>query len=140
MSQLGLGMAALDDGPERPKRGRSVVAVGRGRRGGRSRCWPWWSLAAGLLGARGTDDYPGPGSGDVTVEIRQGRVTHGDRAALAAGRTSCKSADAFVRAAEANDNAVQIQPGTYMLPTQMSARRRRASPCSTRRTGSTENA
>ncbi|WP_205473441.1 endolytic transglycosylase MltG [Nocardioides sp. SYSU D00038] len=66
------------------------------------------------------EDYPGPGSGEVTVE-----VVPGDSSA-AIGR-KLKSADvvasvdAFISAAQANPASSRIQPGFYLLKEQMKA-------------------
>lgn len=61
-----------------------------------------------------TPDYPGPGTGSVTVVVKQGD-TAGDIAATMASRAVVKSAKAFRTAAENNPKSVSIQPGTYRL-------------------------
>ena len=98
----------------RARRGPGRCAVVRGvavvvgalprRRAGRSHC--------SLISASGPDDYPGPGTGQVDRRDRQGQTAHADRRDPAAADV-VKTADAFVKAAEATSDAVQIQPGTY---------------------------
>ena len=119
MSQLGLGMAALDEGPSRPGGRRSVWAVVIAVIVVVVLLVGLIKVASGLLGGDGPDDYPGPGTGQVTVEIAKGASLTQIGETLAAADV-VKSADAFVTAAKANDNAVQIQPGTYTLATQIS--------------------
>ena len=63
--------------------------------------------------ARQPRRLPGPGhAARSTVEIAKGASLTQIGETLAAADV-VKSADAFVKAAKANDNAVQIQPGTY---------------------------
>jgi uncharacterized YceG family protein len=71
---------------------------------------------------RGTSnpDYPGPGSGGVTIQIAQGATA----AAIAKSLFDAgvvKSEHAFIAAATNDPNSVKIQPGTYRLKKQMSA-------------------
>lgn len=68
----------------------------------------------------GGDDYAGPGSGSVEIEVRRGD------SATAICRTLAKadvvaSIDACVAAADANPDALGIQVGTYALRSQMKA-------------------
>lgn len=119
MSQLGLGMASVDDSPQRPRGRRSVWAVVIAVVVVVVLLIGLVKVASGLLGGNGPDDYPGPGSGQVTVEIAKGASLTQMGETLAAADV-VKSSDAFVKAAKANDNAVQIQPGTYVLLHQMS--------------------
>lgn len=119
MSQLGLGMTVADDRPPRSSRGRGTIAVVVAVVVVVALLVGVVYLAGGLLGSNGAEDYPGPGSGEVTVEIAKGASLTQIGETLAASDV-VKSADAFVAAAEANDNAVQIQPGTYVLRTQLS--------------------
>lgn len=66
-------------------------------------------------------DYSGEGSGDVTVEIRDG-----DSVSLMAQRLKqadvTKSVEAFTKVAQDDPAATSIQPGFYMLRRQMSAK------------------
>ncbi len=65
-------------------------------------------------------DYPGPGSGEVTVLIEQGASgTAMGEALTEAGVVA--SREAFVNAFSANPDAAQIQPGTYQLLAEMRA-------------------
>ncbi|MBW1596754.1 endolytic transglycosylase MltG [Streptomyces sp. JJ38] len=66
-------------------------------------------------------DYPGAGSGEVTVEIPPGSLPP-DMAEILAEADVVKSAAAFVEAANANqEKARSIQPGIYTLREKMSA-------------------
>ncbi|GAA3382824.1 endolytic transglycosylase MltG [Cryptosporangium minutisporangium] len=67
------------------------------------------------------DDYPGPGSGEVTIEITQGQnVTDIGNTLYKADVVA--SAKAFVNAAEENPDATTgLQPGSYTLKKQMKA-------------------
>lgn len=65
-------------------------------------------------------DYAGEGTGSVSVEVKSGD------GAAAIGQTLAdadvvKSADAFIAAAQADDRSLGIQPGVYLMRTQMSA-------------------
>lgn len=118
MSQLGLGMSDLDQGARRSRGPRGVVValvallvVGALLAG--------VVLLAGRLLGGTPDDYPGPGTGEVTVEIAQG-ATLTEMGDVLAGADVVMTAAAFVDAAKANPDAVQIQPGTYVLRQQMS--------------------
>lgn len=82
-------------------------------------------IAAGWFGFNAVksvfavDDYPGPGSGSVSV-----RVQRGDSLTTIAGRLAdadvVASPDAFLLAAEADERAVTIGPGSYEMLQQMS--------------------
>ncbi len=65
-------------------------------------------------------DFPGPGSGSVTIEITEGETGGeiGD-ALLEAGVVASRKA--FVEAFDANPGAVSIQPGAYTLLLEMKA-------------------
>lgn len=65
-------------------------------------------------------DYPGPGSGEVQIEVEEGQTV------AAVGRQLkqkgvIKSVDAFVEAALANPDSSKLQPGFYNLRRQMRA-------------------
>lgn len=68
----------------------------------------------------GSADYPGPGSGSVTVTVHKGDSLRTIGAALADADVVA-SADAFLAAAGANAKSSSIGPGTYALMKQMSA-------------------
>lgn len=82
-------------------------------------------VAAGWLGLNAVkgifavDDYPGPGSGSVSVQ-----VVRGDSLTAIAGRLAeadvVASPDAFLFAAQADERAVTIGPGAYEMQLQMS--------------------
>ncbi|WP_406094597.1 endolytic transglycosylase MltG [Kitasatospora purpeofusca] len=65
-------------------------------------------------------DFPGPGAGSVKVEIKQGAA--GSQMGLALKQAGVvKSVDAFSKACDKNVKCSAIQPGTYSMPTEMSA-------------------
>ncbi|MFI2667761.1 endolytic transglycosylase MltG [Micromonospora carbonacea] len=66
-----------------------------------------------------TPDYDGSGTGEVTVEIKQGALI-ADMAVALYDAGVVKSAKAFIEAAEANSRSKNIQPGTYKVRKQMS--------------------
>ncbi|GAB3958758.1 hypothetical protein GCM10027614_76880 [Micromonospora vulcania] len=66
-----------------------------------------------------TPDYDGAGTGDVTVEIKNGALLADMADALVAADV-VKSHKAFIEAADANSRSKNIQPGTYKLRKQMS--------------------
>ncbi|NED97622.1 endolytic transglycosylase MltG [Phytoactinopolyspora alkaliphila] len=66
----------------------------------------------------GAEDYPGPGTGEVTVTIEEGASLRAMGGVLEEADVVA-SREAFVQAAESNGGA--IQPGTYTLAQQMSA-------------------
>lgn len=79
-------------------------------------------VAGGLLVTRllaGPPDYPGPGTGEVVVEVSPGDSAAAIGATLE-GADVVKSADAFTDAARADDRSIGIQPGFYRMRLQMS--------------------
>ncbi|MER6364628.1 endolytic transglycosylase MltG [Kitasatospora sp. NPDC001527] len=65
-------------------------------------------------------DFPGPGSGTVNVEIKQGAA--GTQMGLALKQAGVvKSVDAFKAACDKNVKCTTIQPGAYSMPKEMSA-------------------
>jgi UPF0755 protein len=66
------------------------------------------------------DDYPGPGSGEVTVAIESGASLRSIGTTLAEANVVA-SQEAFVAAAEDNPKAAGIQAGTYILREEMKA-------------------
>ncbi|MGV1037548.1 MAG: endolytic transglycosylase MltG [Candidatus Nanopelagicales bacterium] len=120
MSQLGLTMTNHSEG-EDPKPGRK-----------RSRGAVWIALlavivlVAGGVGAayffvfKSAPDYPGPGEGEVTVQVSQGQSIPAIADELKA-KDVVLSAEAFVDAASGDDRARSIQAGSFKMKEQMSA-------------------
>lgn len=77
-------------------------------------------LGDSLGGFGGADDYPGPGSGAVVIEVAAGDTSSAIGSTLEQADVVA-SAQAFVDAAVADDRALGIQPGSYSMLTQMSA-------------------
>jgi len=65
-------------------------------------------------------DYPGPGSGSVLIEVREGDAAS-DMAATLLAEDVVKSADAFIDAAVADPDSRGIQVGFYEMRHKMSA-------------------
>ncbi|PWR09879.1 endolytic transglycosylase MltG [Micromonospora acroterricola] len=125
------------DEPERGEKGRhrrGFVRKRKGGSGGRGKTFLALLLALVLLGGIGggafygfdriqnyfvTPDYDGAGTGEVTVEIKQGALL-ADMADALVTADVVKSQKAFIEAAEANSRSKNIQPGTYKLRKQMS--------------------
>ncbi|GEN78843.1 endolytic transglycosylase MltG [Actinotalea fermentans] len=70
--------------------------------------------------AASTDDYPGPGTGEVEVSIPAG-ATGAAMAQILVDADVVASTGAFTEAFAANPDAPGIQPGTYRLSLQMRA-------------------
>jgi len=64
-------------------------------------------------------DYPGPGSGEVVIEVAQGDSSSAIGATLADADVVA-SAAAFIDAAASDDRALGISPGSYSMLEQMS--------------------
>ncbi|CCH17568.1 endolytic transglycosylase MltG [Micromonospora lupini] len=127
------------DEPERGEKGRHRRSFVRKRdggssSGGRGKTFLALLMALLLLGGIGggafygfdriqnyfvTPDYDGAGSGEITVEIKNGALLADMADALVAADV-VKSQKAFIEAAEANSRSKNIQPGTYKLRKQMS--------------------
>ncbi|MGC5333540.1 endolytic transglycosylase MltG [Micromonospora sp. DT62] len=136
MDDLDLGFDEQDRG-EKGKHRRGAVRKrkgGSGGGGGRGKTVLALLLAFVLLGTIGggafygfdrvqsyfvTPDYDGAGTGEVTVEIKQGALI-ADMANALVTAGVVKSAKAFIEAAEGNARSKNIQPGTYKLRKQMS--------------------
>lgn len=129
MSNVGLSMqgSPVGDGggpaPRGPKKKRSGLAVGIvllvvfGGVAvlGFGAYWVYDRVQASAPGA----DYPGPGSGEVVIEVQTGESLS------AIGNTLFEadvvaSVDAFAKAATANEEATGITPGSYLMLEQMS--------------------
>ncbi|MCZ3387487.1 MAG: aminodeoxychorismate lyase, partial [Actinomycetia bacterium] len=78
------------------------------------------TLSDSLGGLGSAADYPGPGSGEVVVEIAPGDTASAIGASLE-NADVVASAQAFVDAAVADDRSLGIQPGFYSMLMQMSA-------------------
>jgi UPF0755 protein len=78
-----------------------------------------WGALTIVRATSGTDDFPGPGSGAVTVVVNKGDSLTAMGSTLAEAGV-VKTSDAFVLAASANEDATRIGPGTYTLKRQMS--------------------
>ncbi|MER7587426.1 endolytic transglycosylase MltG [Micromonospora sp. NPDC127501] len=127
------------DEPERGEKGRHRRSFrkrkgGSGGGGGRGKTFLALLMALLLLGGIGggafygfdriqnyfvTPDYDGSGTGEITVEIKNGALLADMADALVAADV-VKSQKAFIEAAEANSRSKNIQPGTYKLRKQMS--------------------
>jgi UPF0755 protein len=80
----------------------------------------WWALRSFVGAFGGPEDYPGPGSGEVVVEVTAGQSAAGIGRTLAE-KDVVASAQAFTDAARADDRSRGIQPGFYALAEQMKA-------------------
>jgi UPF0755 protein len=77
-------------------------------------------LLATALESTGTEDYPGPGSGNVLFQVEEGdSVAQIGRNLKEEGVTA--SVDAFLAAAEVEDRSTGIQVGYYPLKEEMAA-------------------
>jgi UPF0755 protein len=133
-----LGLDFDDDPDDRPPRatrrgGRRAERDSRGRSRG---CVPmlvvlvvvlmaaWlggsWGLGKVRSALGDSPDYPGPGSGVVTVQVRQGETAAAIGRELKA-KDVVKSVEAFTDAAAADDRSRNIQVGYYQLKRQMKA-------------------
>ena len=79
----------------------------------------WWGFNW-VRDSLTTPDYPGPGSGEVTVEIKPGQ-TATEIANVLYEANVVASPQAFINAANANPLSVNIQPGFYQLRLEMKA-------------------
>jgi UPF0755 protein len=82
--------------------------------------WVGIRVLGGALGGLGADDYPGPGSGEVVVEVVPGDSSAAIGATLEDADVVA-SAQAFIDVAAGDDRALGIQPGFYAMLSQMSA-------------------
>ena len=108
---------------------RAAADGGRGacRCSSRSWCWPSSSCSAAAGSWARSDrtsarllDYPGPGTGSVVFQVKDGSTsTQIGRELKSAGVV--KSVDAFTSAAQDNDKSRDIQVGFYQLKKQMKA-------------------
>jgi UPF0755 protein len=79
-----------------------------------------WGLGKVRSALGDSPDYPGPGSGVVTVQVRQGETAAAIGRELKA-KDVVKSVEAFTDAAAADDRSRNIQVGYYQLKKQMKA-------------------
>lgn len=83
--------------------------------------WVGLRLLGDSIGGFGSaDDYPGPGSGEVAIEVLDGDSSAAIGSTLADADVVA-SAQAFIDAAVADDRALGIGPGSYSMLEQMSA-------------------
>ena len=80
-----------------------------------------------------SNDYPGPGTGEVQVVVNDGDTGRAIGATLEKADV-VKSAKAYLDAAAGDSRAAAIQPGSYTMKKQMTGARRRWPSCSTPRT------
>ncbi|SCL30604.1 UPF0755 protein [Micromonospora pallida] len=134
IDDLDLGFDERDRG-DKGRHRRSAVRKRQGKgKGGGGRTVLALMLALVLLGAIGggafygfdrvqgyfvTPDYDGAGTGEVTIEVKQGALI-ADIANVLYGAGVVKSAQAFIEAAEENSRSKNIQPGTYKVRKEMS--------------------
>ncbi|MGC4807335.1 endolytic transglycosylase MltG [Micromonospora sp. DT233] len=136
IDDLDLGFDESDRSGDKGKHRRSYVRKRKGESsGGRGKTALALLMAFVLLGVIGggafygfdrvqsyfvTPDYDGAGTGEVTVEIKQGALIADMADALQVAGV-VKSSKAFIEAAEENARSKNIQPGTYKVRKQMSA-------------------
>lgn len=129
MSNVGLSMQSSPSGDQRPRRPKKAK-----KRSGAAVALAALVVAA-VVGAVGygayfvyqkvqaagpAEDYPGPGSGEVVVEVLEGQ-TLTDIGGTLKNADVVKTAEAFAEAAEANPEATSITPGSYLMLKQMAA-------------------
>ncbi|MBK6874495.1 MAG: endolytic transglycosylase MltG [Kineosporiaceae bacterium] len=103
----------------RSRRGRVSVIIGLGVLVAAAGL-AWFTIRPLINSLFAPDDYPGPGTGQVSVTIPEGAT------GAAIGRVLreadvVKTADSFVSLADKDARASKIQPGVYTLRKQMSA-------------------
>lgn len=131
MSNVGLSMQQSPSGGQPPRGGKrktgkkrsgfavflavllvggliAVVAIGG-----------FWAFTK-FKAAQPAADYPGPGSGEVVVEVREGQ-TLTDIGMTLQSADVVASTEAFAEAAALNNDATSITPGVYLMLQQMSA-------------------
>lgn len=108
--------------PERPrrKRGRSVAAILGGALLLAAALFFAWPAVSGLFNGSSGADFPGPGSGQVLVEIPAG-ASGGDIGTILVDAGVVASREAFFDAFRENPNAASIQAGSYQLKEEMRA-------------------
>ncbi len=82
--------------------------------------WGGLVVARGLFGSSAAEDYRGPGSGEVVVQIAPGD-TAGDVADTLAGEDVVASRQAFFEVAAHDERSTSLQPGFYRLKERMRA-------------------
>lgn len=134
IDDLDLGFDERDRG-EKGRHRRSAMRKRNGKGGGGGgKTFLALLMAFVLLGAIGggvfygfdrvqsyfvTPDYDGSGTGELTVEVKQGALI-ADIANVLYSAGVVKSAQAFIDAAEENSRSKNIQPGTYKVRKEMS--------------------
>lgn len=79
----------------------------------------FWAFGK-LQAAQPAADYPGPGSGEVVIEVEEGQ-TLTDIGATLQEADVVASTQAFAEAAALNNDATSITPGAYLMLQQMAA-------------------
>src|SRR3954470_126218 len=132
-----MSLSDVIPGSSQGPRRRSQRAAEKRRKKRRRRTWVTVLIIVVVLGTAGTsawffavkptlaslnapDDYPGPGTGSVSVRIPPG-ATGTDIATILASKGVVKTAKAYRAAADENVNSANIQPGTYALKQHMTA-------------------
>ena len=82
--------------------------------------WGGLSAVRTVFGSSAAEDYAGPGTGEVTVQVSPGD-TAGDVADTLAAEDVVASRQAFFEVAAADPRSTSLQPGFYSLRKQMSA-------------------
>ncbi|MEU8262770.1 endolytic transglycosylase MltG [Micromonospora sp. NPDC048999] len=134
IDDLDLGFDELERG-EKGRHRRGAVRKRNGKGGGRGKTFFALLMAFVLLGGIGggayvgfdrirnyfvTPDFPGPGSGEVLVQVRAGdTLTDMGNTLYDAGVV--KSTKAFIEAADANSRSKNIQVASYKLRKEMKA-------------------
>jgi UPF0755 protein len=122
-------------GPRTASQRRSARAAERRRKRRRRRTWVSVLIGLAVIGAAvsvaylairpviasltESKDYPGPGTGSVSVTVKSGTITDTGKTLLDAG--VIKTVQAFKDIAAQDTRAATIQPGVYLLRQQMSA-------------------
>lgn len=83
--------------------------------------WGAYYGAGKLLGVGTYGDYSGDGGSDVLVQVEDGATTRDIGADLAAAGV-VRTGRAFVNAASGNEKVANVQPGFYVMKTQMSGK------------------
>jgi UPF0755 protein len=81
----------------------------------------WGVLSPVVADLTASNDYPGPGSGEVQVTVQEGDTGRAIGTTLEKAGV-VKTSKAFVEAVDADTRAAAIQPGTYTLRKEMAAR------------------
>jgi UPF0755 protein len=127
MSNVGLSMQENSSGESktpRPPKKRThsriaillalVVVVGLVGAGAYAAVWGWKRIQA----SQAAEDYPGPGSGEVVIEVTKGQ-TLADIGQTLKANDVVMTVQAFTDAAMLEEDATTISPGRYLMLQQM---------------------